>query len=307
MHWFDDPEITRRLPLLYRAYAWYSSRVVRPSSRVPGGSFLLSVLIFLTKRFGLTSEALVKVGDLTVCLDLCDYRMLVVCGEIRGPSDERRIIASCLSAGDTFLDIGANHGSFSLIAAEAVGPSGFVAAFEPQPRLAALIRRSVEANGFTNCRVLEIACADREDVSEFHVPAIDSGSASVYGALSSKMARELIRVRTARFDDVMPWTELPGRVFLKLDVEGSERAFLEGASAMIAHCRPTILLEINPSTARAAGYSVAVLLARLSAFGYERFAEVEQYPSTLSLAEVDCTRQRKLVAVPSSDRAGAVL
>jgi hypothetical protein len=111
--WFDDPGVTRRLPCLYRAYAWYSRRLHDHSTGyVRGGSFLLSVLIVVTRVFNLTSEAAVKVGDLTVHLDLCDHHMLTVFSEMR-PSHESRIMESCLSPGDTFLDIGANHGSFS--------------------------------------------------------------------------------------------------------------------------------------------------------------------------------------------------
>jgi FkbM family methyltransferase len=298
MHWFDDPGITRRLPLLYRAYAGYSRWVSnRSMNRVRGGSFLLNVVIWLTRTFRLTSEAAVKVGDLTVYLDLCDYHWLIVCGEIR-PSDESRIIEACLSPGDTFLDMGANHGSFSLIAAKAVGPSGVVAAFEPQPRLASLIRRSFDANGFSHATVHEIACSDREDVSEFYIPWLDSGSAGMSERYAAQSSHQRIRVRTARFDEAIDWKSYPGNVFVKLDIEGSELAFFSGAEVMIVTRQPIILFEINPTATQASGYSVEDLLDRLSRLGYERFAEIDQYPATMSLKEVDCTRQRNLVALP---------
>ena len=299
MHWFDDPDVTRRLPLLYRAYAAYSRRAFSPSTgRVRGGSFLLYGLIWLTTTLRLTSEAAVKVGDLSVYLDLCDYRWLSVCGEIR-PSEESRIIEACLAPGDTFLDLGANHGSFSLIAARAVGPSGVVAAFEPQPRLASLIRRSFAANGFLHGTVHEIACSDREDVSEFYVPSLDSGSAGLSERYAAQSSHQRIRVRTACLDEAIDWKRYPGKVFMKLDIEGSELAFFSGAEAMIVARQPIILFEINSTATRASGYSVEELLDRLSRLGYERFAEIDQYPATMSRQEVDCTRQRNLVALPS--------
>jgi FkbM family methyltransferase len=298
MHWFDDPGVTRRLPRLYRAYAWYSRRAYdRSKEHVRGGSLLLSALIVVTRTFRLTSEAAVKVGDLTVYLDLCDHHMLRVCSEIR-PSHESRIMESCLSPGDTFLDMGANHGSFSLIAAKAVGPSGVVAAFEPQPRLASLIRRSFDANGFAQATVREIACSDREGVAEFYVPRHDSGSASLSSSYVAQLSHQHIQVRTARFDEAMDWKRFPGTVFMKLDIEGSELAFFSGAEAMLVNRQPIILFEINPTAAGASGYSVDELLDRLYGLGYERFAEIDQYPATLSRHEVNCARQRNLVALP---------
>jgi FkbM family methyltransferase len=298
MHWFQDPEVTRRLPRMYRAYAAYSRCFLqRSTGRVRGGSFLLTAMIRLTRTFGLTSEAAVRVGDLTVYLDLCDYHCLVVYGEIR-PSDESRIIEACLSPGDTFLDVGANHGSFSLIAAKAVGSSGVVVAFEPQPRLASLIRRSFGANGFSHCTVHEIACSDREDVSVFYVPSFDSGSASISGNYAGQSSHQRIQVRTARFDEAIDWKSFPGRVFMKLDIEGSELAFFSGAEAMILNRQPIILFEINPTATQASGYSVETLLDRLSQLGYEQFAEIDRYPRTISRQDVDATRQRNLVALP---------
>ena len=299
MHWFTDPEVTRRLPILYRAYAWYTRAVFHESKPVRGGSFLLSMLIGLTNHLGLTKQAVVKVGGLAVCLDLCDHHMLSVYGEMGNSSTELRIVESSLSPGDTFLDVGANHGSLSLIAARAVGPSGVVAAFEPQPRLASLIRQSFAANRFESCTVHEIACSDHEGEAEFHIPSTDSGAGSIYEGLVPQDATRRITVRTRRLDDAVDWRRLPGRVFLKLDIEGSEFAFLGGATEMIANRQPIILLEINPTTARASGHSVEELLERLSRLGYSRFSEVDRYPATVPWQEVDCTRQRNLVALPN--------
>jgi FkbM family methyltransferase len=298
MHWFDDPGVTRRLPLLYRGYAWYSRCAYdRSTGRVRGGSFLLSALIVVTRIFRLTSEAAVKVGDLTVYLDLSDHHMLTVYGEMR-PSHESRIMESCLSPGDTFLDIGANHGSFSMIAAKAVGASGVVAALEPQPRLASLIRRSFDANGFSQATVHEIACSDCEGVAEFYVPWRDSGSASLSQSYVAQASHQHILVRTARLDEAIDWKRFPGTVFMKVDIEGSELAFFGGAEAMLVNRQPIILFEINPTATGASGYSVEKLLDRLCWLGYERFAEIDQYPATLSRHEVNCTRQRNLVALP---------
>ena len=48
------------------------------------------------------------------------------------------------------IDLGANIGYFTLLLARLVGPTGRVYAFEPDPRCTALIKRSLERNGFHN-------------------------------------------------------------------------------------------------------------------------------------------------------------
>jgi FkbM family methyltransferase len=300
MHWFDASAITRSLPMPYRAYAWYSRLMAnRSTGIVRGGSLLLSLLIFVVRTLQLKGEALVPVGSLKVWFDLCDRRMLWVFGELLEPGHESRIMRSSISEGDTFLDIGANHGSYSLMAAQVVGPAGTVVAFEPQPRLASLIRRSFEANGLRHCKMYEVACSDRDGLSDFYIPSAGSGSGGLYERFSANADHRRISVKTVRFDDAIDWKCLPGRVLIKIDVEGSEFSFLLGAERMLRCRRPRILFEINPVSAQAAGHSVGDVLRLLGSLGYARFAEIDRYPETTSLREVDCTRQRNLLALPS--------
>lgn len=300
MHWFDASAITKSLPMPFRAYAWYSRLMAnRSTGIVRGGSLLLSLLIFVMRSLRLKGEALVPVGRLKVSIDLRDRRMLWVFGELLEPGHESRIMRSSMSAGDTFLDIGANHGSYSLMASQVVGPAGRVVAFEPQPRLASLIQRSFEANGLRHCKVYEVACSDRDGMSDFYIPSAGSGSGGLYERFSANADHRRISVKTARFDDAIEWERLPGRVFVKLDVEGSELSFLLGAEKMLRCRRPEILFEINPVSAEAAGHSVEDVLRLLGSLGYTRFAEIDRYPETTSLQDVDCTRLRNGVALPS--------
>ena len=71
-----------------------------------------------------------------------------------------RAFAALLAPGMTVMDIGANVGQFTLVAARRVGPSGRLHAFEPTPELAAHILRNLELNGLENVAVNAVAVSD---------------------------------------------------------------------------------------------------------------------------------------------------
>jgi FkbM family methyltransferase len=297
--WFAEPEIVRQLPPVLRAYALYSRLAVRPSGRVPGGSFLLRLLARGMRAGLLRAELALRLGPTTIHLDLSDARFLPTMHEARGLAVDTRILPALLSRGDSFVDVGANHGSFSLLAAPIIGPEGAIVAIEAQPRLAALTERSLRESGVVRFQVLPLACSDREGTTELWItPKSGSGAASVFAGYHSGVRS--LTVRLARFDDVVDWRSLPGKVVVKLDVEGSELAFLRGARRMIAERRPALLIELNPTSATAAGYGVADLLAELKGLGYDRIAELDRWPETIPILEAGTAKQRNVVALPEA-------
>ncbi|MCG8469269.1 MAG: FkbM family methyltransferase, partial [Gemmatimonadetes bacterium] len=179
----------------------------------------------------------------TVFLDLRDARFLSVVRELHDPDAEARRYARRLASGDTMVDVGANHGTFAMCAAAAVGASGLVVAVEPQPRLADLVERSLAANGDAPHLVCPFACGDERGEVELFTPRETSGSAGIYPTHSATEGADRALVPLRRFDDDVDWRSFPGTVHVKLDVEGSELAFLRGASDMIRAKRPAILLE----------------------------------------------------------------
>jgi FkbM family methyltransferase len=292
--WFDDATVVASLPPHLRAYAAYSRLAVnRRSGRVVGGSFVLRWLHRLTPALHLPREARARVAERTVYLDLTDARFLWVLDEVRGLGSEHRVMQLLLRAGDTFLDVGANHGSFAILASHLVGPSGRVVAVEPQPRLADLVRRSL-AEAPAPFDVHAVALGEYHGEAALHVPTAGSGAASVV-ARPRTPARTLT-VPLRRGDDLLAWRLFPGRLMIKLDVEGSEPAFLEGARGMIEARRPVLLFELSAQQARAAGHTPEALLAKLRALGYTQFAEVDRYPEATDGVEHDLERQRNLVA-----------
>jgi FkbM family methyltransferase len=84
----------------------------------------------------------------------------VIFQERRSSWDALRMSTDVLKPGDTFVDVGANFGLFSAVAAKKVGPSGRVVAIEPHPELIRRLRFNMTANGFDQVRVFPTAVGE---------------------------------------------------------------------------------------------------------------------------------------------------
>ena len=299
MQWFQDPRVRTQLPLPLRCYCAYCSRRLDPATgKIRGGSFLLRLLRRCAN--GTDGAIPVAVDGLTIVVEPYSETAAFALNELSEPGDEARILRLALSPGDTFFDVGANHGAFSLIAAALVGPSGSVVAFEPQPDLADLLASSFAINGFSHASVQPVALSDHEGEATLFIPD-HAARAGVYEAFSATGRHQAVHVPLITLDQLIDHLPTPGKLFIKLDAEGSELAFLRGAAQTLRTRRPEILLELNPESAAAAGYRVADLIAQLQAIGYRHFAEMEHYPHSLPLHHLTPDRMnsfRDIVVLP---------
>ena len=60
----------------------------------------------------------------------------------------------------TFIDVGANKGDFTLLAARLTGSSGKVISIEPEPENHSMLQRSIALNAYANIKVLQLALSD---------------------------------------------------------------------------------------------------------------------------------------------------
>src|SRR5688500_9658786 len=94
----------------------------------------------------------------------CDLRNVIAreaCLTGRTAPAETAALRASLPAGGTFVDVGANWGYFTLVAAHAVGASGRVVALEPDPRVHAELAANLARNGIRNVTALAVAASDR--------------------------------------------------------------------------------------------------------------------------------------------------
>jgi FkbM family methyltransferase len=187
--------------------------------------------------------------------------------------DVTAVVESVLRPGMVVVDIGANMGHFSLLAAARVGSTGVVHAFEPGLANAALIQLSAVDNAFEHLVVHPVALDERAGVlmwerafgSNARVHRLAAGAPVRVGGRSQL-------VQATRLDDIAigPRVDL-----VKIDVEGAELLALRGAEALLRRNRPVIVSEFAPvGLGQVSGVSGEDYLGFLLELGYHNIAVI---------------------------------
>lgn len=184
--------------------------------------------------------------------------------------DTQLLTMGLLREGDRFVDVGANIGMISLVAARRVGGRGVVDAFEPNPACAARIRSFVERNRISQIRLHEMAAGDAEAELTLTIPRYNSGEASLtrFGSSvdESQYDRKVVPVRVV--DSVLADDPRPV-VLLKMDVEGYECFALRGLTETLRRDKPVVVTEVSADALEKAGDSPAVMADFFKGLGYE--------------------------------------
>ncbi|HEY2433651.1 MAG TPA: FkbM family methyltransferase [Vicinamibacterales bacterium] len=159
-------------------------------------------------------------------------------------------IVTALQPGDVFLDVGANIGYFTVLAAQVVGAGGLVIAFEPHGGARAMLETIVLRNGMTSrVEIVPLALADAAGEAVLFEDEGISMHSTIEPALSPMRHVAALRpgfsVGLTTLDDWM--ASRPGlaqRVrCVKIDVEGAEARVLAGMPRLLAEPRLTIVCE----------------------------------------------------------------
>jgi len=154
----------------------------------------------------------------------------------------------------TFVDVGANCGFYSVLAA-LWNPTLFVRAFEPVPSIFEGLKRNVRLNKLESRICCENLALSRETGrATFFLPTAEGLDIETTGTLAadSWQARQgavRMEVETVRFDEYETCHRM--RVdLIKIDVEDFEADVLEGMRAVITRDRPFIVCEVLPRVHR---------------------------------------------------------
>ncbi len=168
------------------------------------------------------------------------------------------VLRERLCRGDIVLDIGANIGNFTMLAASRVGSGGRVIAVEPIARNRQLIARAAHSNGFSQVEIISGAASDEAGTIELRTHPETSNAATL--AASGERLRDeqgkLVSVPTLALDDQL--ADLDRLNLIKIDVEGMEPLAMRGLERTLTRLRPALLSEFHPWAIERATKTVAV-------------------------------------------------
>jgi len=188
-------------------------------------------------------------------------------------------ITEHIRPGDVFYDIGANVGAFSLLAAKAGHGRVRVMAFEPSFATFASLCVNVIANDLQDSVwPFPILLTDRTALTTFNYRSLLAGAGlhAVGGLAPGKCGEEcqttppyVQPVPGFRLDEFVERFALPSPTLVKLDVDGTESAVLQGmAGLLVCPALRSLLVEMNPGKDAGA----TTLEAMLAAFEFEPLA-----------------------------------
>jgi FkbM family methyltransferase len=182
------------------------------------------------------------------------------------------ILSNLVKPDDVVLDIGTNFGWYTTLFAQVAGVHGKIHSFEPSPTTYEKLQKNIELN---NCQDLVIAnrCAmsDREGTTQINVftkrshacASLSTLGETEYTAFDTPLTTLNLYLKNHAIDRVN---------FLKIDVEGSELAVLQGGSDLLnSPLAPPMMIEINDDTSGAFGYGAEQIWEQLSNYGYDHF------------------------------------
>jgi FkbM family methyltransferase len=175
-----------------------------------------------------------------------------------------------LRPGDVFLDVGANIGIYTVLAAHLVAAEGRVVAVEPHLPNAVRLLENIDANGLgERVSVLATALSDAPRFESFNYSDWEEASSSSQlgrvldhtGKPFQPTARELKPATS--IDALIEAGAIPVPDVVKIDVDGLEPPIVAGMRALLAGPHPprAIQVEMEPDT-------LAPIEARLAAAGY---------------------------------------
>ncbi len=189
---------------------------------------------------------------------------------------------------DRFIDIGANIGYFTIIAADKVGDHGKVISFEPSSKIFEHLIENIELNSFTSIIQPEKLAVSDSHSTETLQGTLDfnEGTGSIFklpdiSGCSVKTQKPPEKVKTVKFDDYYQKCDCEPIKLMKIDVEGAELNVIRGMRQTLkARLCKYILIEVSDFRLRQLGHSRQELLDILEDYDYrlyniKRFGDIE--------------------------------
>lgn len=195
-----------------------------------------------------------------------------------------------LQPGDTFVDVGAHIGYYSLLASSLVGEAGTVLTFEPESNNYQKIIDNIKRNNFTNIELINSALGSKNKTIELFVNTDNDGGHALWDVgrhdfnQKSRQTPKKQRVNLSTLDTAIQNRRDRRFKLLKIDTEGAELEVLKGAKDLISQYGiPYIICEVNRFGLEQMGTNETQLRAFMESHGYSTYLLTTQAENPIPL------------------------
>jgi FkbM family methyltransferase len=197
-------------------------------------------------------------------------------------------LARATLRGRVCFDVGAYRGYFGGVMA--VHGAGEVHCFEPNPANVAELGRLAELNPDLPLKIHQLALGDADGETEFVLMSEDTmGKLADSSFQLERSTGDCFKVPVAKVDTLVSKGLIPAPSLIKVDVEGAEMMFLEGAKWSLETGRPAIFLE----------YHSGELAKRCEKFLLDRGYRLEWLGTDSGVAGLSSDAVGHLIALPA--------
>ncbi len=207
---------------------------------------------------------------------------------------ETSLIMSRLQAGNVFVDVGANIGYFTIIAASLVGEQGRVYAFEPDPGNFGLLEKNFALNFLQqNVHAVRGGLSSWDGAGQLYLSEDNLGDHQVYAGEGVREQLDITLYQGAEYlRRQLEHDQFETIDLIKIDTQGSEFDVVKGLMPLLQEMPvpPTILIELTPFSLRQAGSSGRELIELLAAL-QQGFWIVDHIEHQLVLSSAEALAQ----------------
>jgi FkbM family methyltransferase len=215
-----------------------------------------------------------------------------------------RFVLDTLRPGDTFVDLGANIGYYSLLASRLVSENGRVYSIEASPSIFERLRENVARNKATNITAIHAIVSDKEGRKPFwlarepHAGQSTSVAsvASHHPMLRASDMRLEAHVSSSPLVNLIPTESLFNARLIKVDVEGAEGEVLRPLVPLLNRFCPRTawMLELSPQFCPGGQAEIDWIYQSFCNAGYRAFAIPNRYSLECYLARVSSAGLQEL-------------
>lgn len=196
----------------------------------------------------------------------------------------------------TFVDVGANVGYYSLLAASAMKSDSRIVAIEAFPSIHEKLLINLGLNQIRNVRPLQVAASDQvSEIEIYYAGSLNEGKSTT---LPGRFKVTPVKVEARPLADLLTVEEVRSLKVMKVDVEGAEAAVLRGFESVMKYLPvdAEIVVEVTPDSTT----ETQNIFEFFRCHGFNAYFLENSYDAVTYLSKGTVTRPKRIHEIPTA-------